>query len=93
MRSLSWEEVEKIPDEEKNEALLLLTKSRGWQILVTIAEIQIGTRKNQVLYKPLEGESGIYIQEFLKGEIQGMESLLRLPQTIVDSEALAKKVE
>lgn len=88
---LSYEAVEAIPDEEKKEALLLLTKNKGWQILCAIAEIQIATRKNHVLYKPLESAAGGYVQEFLKGEIQGMENLLKLPQTILDSDALVKE--
>ncbi len=75
-------------EEEKEEAIKQkremeeLLQSPGWKTLIRIAEAQSLGRKNEVLLKPTENP---YQQEYLKGEITGIELILRTPGTVVET--------
>lgn len=63
-----------------------LTSLPGWKRLTEIARVQIEGRTNSVLLQPT---SSPYEQEYLKGEIQGMKTLVSIPETVMaDSKAI-----
>lgn len=60
-----------------------LVSSPAWAHLGKIAEAQANTRIAQIL-GPKEGLPKDTNAEFLKGEIAGMQTLLALPENIID---------
>lgn len=64
-------------------ALTDLTNSEGWKILAQVFEDQVTRRVNHILYQPLGTEGALYTtveqQEFGKGEVTGIKSLLAYP--------------
>jgi len=74
-------------EEEKDEAIRMkremeeLQELPGWKTLVKYAEVQLSGRKNEVLLKPTENP---YQQEYLKGEVNGIDLFIRIPKVIVD---------
>lgn len=58
-----------------------LTSSPGWKRLQEISRVQVEGRTNSILLKPTESA---YEQEYLKGEIQGMKTLLAIPVSLVE---------
>ncbi len=58
-----------------------LISSPGWKRLQDISRTQVEGRTNSILLKPTESA---YEQEYLKGEIQGMKTLLAIPVTLVE---------
>ena len=64
---------------EKNGLLRGLTAHPGWQILRDIAESQILMRTNHIVLTQLSPEFTSSMQEYEKGEVQGMRSLLAIP--------------
>ncbi len=58
-----------------------LISSPGWKRLLEITKTQVEGRTNSILLKPTESA---YEQEYLKGEIQGMKTLLAIPVTLVE---------
>lgn len=75
-------------EEERQEAakakaeMEALLEHPGWKTLSRIAEVQSSGRKNEVLLKPTENA---YQQEYLKGEVQGIEFMLRLPESVIQT--------
>jgi len=70
---------------ERKIALEALVKSTGWGLLVNIAKEQVRFREQKVLLTPLTSSSGVYAQEFEKGEAAGLRLLLKLPHSLLDS--------
>ncbi len=58
-----------------------LISSPGWKRLQEISKTQVEGRTNSILLKPTESA---YEQEYLKGEIQGMKTLLAIPVSLVE---------
>lgn len=61
-----------------------LISSPGWKRLVEISRNQVDGRTNSILLKPTESP---YEQEYLKGEIQGMKTLVSIPGNLVEDAA------
>ena len=61
-----------------------LVESDGWQYLVQIAKNQTAAREG-TLRAPLESQDGVFLQEFVKGELSGIATFLALPESIVES--------
>lgn len=59
-----------------------LIEHPGWKMLQEIAAAQTGNRKNNILLKPTESP---YEQEYMKGEVQGIELMLKIPSSMVES--------
>jgi len=66
-------------------ALQTMLEGRGWQVLMGIAEGQIGTRTNSIILRPLHETAAIYEQEFSKGEIAGIKLFQNMPQNAIDA--------
>lgn len=67
---------------EDYKALKNLLESRGWELLMKIAEAQILSRHGTILDQMRPGEE--YEREFLKGECSGIQTFKLLPETIVE---------
>lgn len=74
-----------ISDEEKIEALQGLTKSKGWEILVGLAQEQMTRRQNQILFTPIGDDWSTLQQEFTKGEVGGIRLFIAIPQMTIES--------
>jgi hypothetical protein len=61
--------------------MIALTSSPGWKRLQEISRVQVEGRTNSILLNPTENA---YAQEYLKGEIQGMKTLLAIPLTLTE---------
>lgn len=61
-----------------------LVQSAGWAALVEIAKAQVATRQGAV-GQPLKKLDDVYEQEFRKGEIVGMQTLIAIPTTLLES--------
>lgn len=74
------DEVESIKAaEEKNALLRALTAHPGWQILREVAEAQIAMRTNHIVLTQLNPNFTSEMQEYAKGEVAGMRTLLAIP--------------
>lgn len=69
--------------------LRALVKSRGWDRLRSLAEAQCKTRQARI-NAPLDSGNP-YPQEFMKGEIAGIELFMRLPE--ISIEELQKELD
>ena len=69
---------------ENKDLILSLLSHPGWKFVERIAKSQIEQRRNKVFLEPLSDVNGAVAQEFLKGEANGMGTLLALPQTLYD---------
>jgi len=54
----------------------------GWKMLQEVANSQALNRKNNILLKPTESP---YEQEYMKGEVQGIELIMKVPSTLIES--------
>lgn len=73
---------EQITEARKNKRVLEeLVRHPGWKLLNTWGEAQVAPRRNKVLLEPT---SQPYEQEFTKGEIQGIELMLKIPVHLID---------
>lgn len=61
-----------------------LEKNPGWVFLKELGEAQVGPRKNKVLLEPCNPEKQAE-QEYVKGEIQGIEMMLRFPKLLTEN--------
>lgn len=61
-----------------------LVESSGWLLLREYAEGQERARRNEVLYKPLTELGSVLYQEFMKGELSGIELFFRLPNDRIE---------
>ena len=75
-------------EEERASALRLkrqmeeMMATDGWKTLVETASKQCVNRQNEILLKPTEKP---YEQEYLKGEIAGIRTLVDIPKVLVES--------
>lgn len=75
-------------EEERQEAARVkremeeLMSTPGWKTLVSIGLVHSNGRKNEVLLKPTENA---YAQEYLKGEVNGIEFMLKIPEVALES--------
>ena len=53
----------------------------GWKRLKQLAEVQVQGRTNEILLKPTENQA---MQEYQKGELQGIQLFLRLPELSIE---------
>lgn len=59
-----------------------LIATAGWKLLKEAAEAQTKARSNAVLLTPTENP---YDQEYKKGEIQGIQTFLSIPDALITS--------
>lgn len=67
--------------EKEKRIFSALVASEGWKRLVEIAEVQAKARENEVLLKPTENT---YLQEYVKGEIQGIKVFTKIPTNLLE---------
>jgi hypothetical protein len=77
-------------------ALKKLVASEGWQILLDIAKEQMHNRREKIVLQPLSSMDEALPQEFMKGEVAGIQVLLSMPEVQIESsesilEALRRK--
>lgn len=70
---------------QTKEALLDLTRTRGWDTLSAILKEQIRILHGKVLRAPLASENGVFEQEFNKGHAHGLELALSMPQVMISA--------
>ena len=79
---------------EALEEMRALVLQPGWARISKIAFAQIEARKNEVLLQPT---TDTYAQEYMKGEIQGIQLFVNLPRKLVEENkdllAVARKLE
>ena len=79
---------------EALEEMRALVLQPGWARISKIAQAQIEARKNEVLLQPT---TDTYAQEYMKGEIQGIQLFVNLPRKLVEENkdllAVARKLE
>ena len=61
-----------------------LVESKAWARLVAVAEAQLNIRVQAVMFKPLKAEAEAFEQEYMKGEYNGISTLLKLPETMLE---------
>ena len=59
-----------------------LVETEGWKFLEAAAKVQSTSRQNEIMLKPTENP---LLQEYCKGEVQGIELFLRLPKNLIES--------
>ena len=59
-----------------------LVETEGWKLLEAAAKVQSTSRQNEIMLKPTENP---LLQEYCKGEVQGIELFLRLPKNLIES--------
>ena len=59
-----------------------LMETEGWKLLEAAARVQSTSRQNEIMLKPTENP---LLQEYCKGEVQGIELFLRLPKNLIES--------
>ena len=69
---------------ENKDLISSLLNHPGWKFVERVAKSQIEQRRNTVFLEPVSDVNGAVAQEFLKGEANGMGTLLALPQTLYD---------
>ena len=75
---------------QQNMALGALLESKGWSMLCVLLQDQITQRTNKVMLLPLgepEGNATLAQQEFMKGEVAGIRTMLNLPATLLSNAA------
>lgn len=66
-------------------ALLVLTQSQGWEILVRALTTQCEKRTQSVMISPTGAQQTPYEQEYMKGEWNGMKIALGMPELLIDA--------
>lgn len=61
-----------------------LVESRAWKRLVALAEEQCKLRTDSIVLSPLSDASGVYEQEFKKGEVSGIALFVEIPRTSIE---------
>lgn len=64
-----------------------LVASQGWAALLEIARIQRDSRRRQAIMTPLESTGKITEQQWLLGEACGIDTIMNIPQSIIDATA------
>lgn len=59
-----------------------LMETEGWKFIAEAAKMQSVRRQNEVLLKPTENPLA---QEYLKGEVQGIELFVTLPEKLIEN--------
>ena len=59
-----------------------LVETEGWKLLEAAAKVQSTSRQNEIMLKPTENP---LLQEYCKGEVQGIELFLKLPKNLIES--------
>ena len=59
-----------------------LVETEGWKLLEAAAKVQSTSRQNEIMLKPTENP---LLQEYCKGEVQGIALFLRLPKNLIES--------
>jgi hypothetical protein len=82
-----WGKKVKVTEEERLEAAKAKREMEemmampGWKRLEQIASVQVESRSNQVLLSPTESP---LTQEYLKGEVNGIRSFVKIPGVVVE---------
>ena len=73
---------EQVTEARRNKRHLTeLLEHPGWKLLSGWGEAQLVPRKHKILLEPTET---IGIDNYLKGEVQGIELMLRMPSHLID---------
>ena len=78
----------KVTEEERIEAARAkrqmeeMVATAGWKRLCEIAEAQAQGRSNEVLLKATDNA---YAQEYMKGEVNGIRSFLKIPSVVIET--------
>jgi len=77
--------VEAVRNKKMMEALVA---TDGWKMLAAVADAQVAPRKNRVTLTPT---TDVVEENFMKGEIQGIELFVNLPRKLIEeSDAIIK---
>lgn len=68
----------------QKEAISVLLRSQGWDILRAVAKSQIELLQQQVMLVPLKNLDGALEQEFNKGHMMGVAAFLKIPENIIE---------
>lgn len=68
----------------QKEAISVLLRSQGWDILRAVAKSQIEMLQQQTMLVPLKKLDDALEQEFNKGHAMGIAAFLKIPETIVE---------
>lgn len=84
------DELEKLEKEDRIRIghLKSLIEHPGWHIIREIIEGQIRIRQDQIILKPTRDVAD---ENFQKGEMAGLRSILAMPQQLVDDELEMRK--
>lgn len=78
----------RVTDEERREAartkrvMSELLEHPGWKMIEEVATAQTNNKKGEILYKPTENT---LVQEYVKGEIHGIDFLKSIPTVLIES--------
>ena len=73
---------EQIAEAAKNkQAMESMLATDGWKLLEAAFRSQVENRKNQIIFKPTHEVPDF---EYMKGEVQGMELVLKLPVKLIE---------
>jgi len=59
-----------------------LIEMPGWKLLTKAAEVQVVSRRNEVMMKPADHP---LVQEFEKRTVQGIELFMKLPEILLEN--------
>jgi hypothetical protein len=71
--------------QEELSSLKKLHESPVFQRLLDIAKVQIQSRQDTIILRPLENRDQILAQEYSKGECSGIKLFTQLPLTLMES--------
>ena len=78
----------RVTEEQRTEAfrhkeqMKALIEMPGWKLLTKAAEVQVISRRNEVMMKPADHP---LVQEFEKGTVQGIELFMKLPEILLEN--------
>lgn len=78
-----WQEQRKAAAVQR-EAISLLLRSEGWDILCAVAKKQVDWIQQQVMLVPLKSIDAVGEQEFNKGHAMGIAAFIKLPAHMLD---------
>ena len=70
---------------KQKEHLEALTAHPGWHILLGVLEAQVKLRMDEVILAPTGEVNTPFQQEFKKGEITGIRTVLETPQMLIEA--------
>lgn len=75
-------EEQKVEAAQHKKMMEELVKHPGWKLLEAAAKVQSTSRQNEIMLKPTENP---LVQEYAKGEVQGIQLFITLPKNLIES--------